>query len=57
MSGTKSLAKRIRITKNGKVVRRSMAVDHFRTRQNAKSIRNKRKTRTLNFPLKKLLNY
>ena len=57
MSGTKSLSKRIRITKNGKIVRRRMAVDHFRTRQSTKTNRNSRKTRSLNFPMKKLLNY
>ena len=57
MSASKSLSKRIRITKNGKIVRRPMAVDHFRTRSSAKSIRNKRKTLTLNYPMKKLLNY
>ena len=53
----KSLSKRIRITKNGKIVRRPMAVDHFRTRTSAKNIRNKRKTRSLNFSLKTLKNY
>lgn len=57
MSGTKSLSKRIRITKNGKIVRRPMAQDHFRTRQTQKTIRNRRKTTGLNFPMKKLLNY
>lgn len=54
---SKSLTKRIRITKNGKVVRRSMAVNHFRTRANAKGVRNKRKTRGLDYLLKKLSNY
>jgi hypothetical protein len=34
-----------------------MAVGHFRTRRTAKSIRNKRKGRGLNFPMKTLLNY
>ena len=53
----KSLTKRIKITGNGKIVRRPMAVNHFRTRTNAKSIRNKRKSRSLNFPLKTLKNY
>jgi len=57
MSGTKSLGKRIRITKNGKVVRRPMAQDHFRTRQSQKTIRNRRKSTGLDFPMKKLLNY
>ena len=54
---SKTLTKRIRITRTGKVVRRPMAVNHFRTRANAKGIRNKRKTRGLDYPLKKLINY
>ena len=53
----KSLSKRIRITKNGKIVRRPMAVSHFRTRTNAKAIRNKRKNRPLDFSIKTLKNY
>ncbi len=57
MSGTKSLSKRIRITKNGKIVRRRMGVDHFRTRKSTKSNRNARKTLSLGLPMKKLLNY
>jgi ribosomal protein L35 len=57
MAQSKSFTKRIRITKNGKVVRRSMAQDHFRTRQNQKSIRGKRKSRGLDYPMKVLLNY
>ncbi len=54
---SKSFTKRIRITKNGKVVRRPMAVDHFKTRKSTKTNRNSRKTLGLNFPMKKLLNY
>ncbi len=57
MAGTKSLSKRIRITKNGKIVRRRMGVDHFRTRQSTKTNRNARKTKSLDFSMKKLLNY
>lgn len=38
----KSIAKRIRVTKNGKVLRRSMGLDHFRARQTSKSLRGKR---------------
>jgi ribosomal protein L35 len=57
MSGTKSLSKRIRITKNGKVIRRKMAQDHFRTRSSQKAIRGKRKTLGLGIPMKTLLNY
>ncbi len=54
---SKTFTKRIRITKNGKVVRRPMAVNHFRTRANAKGIRAKRKSLSLNYPMKKLANY
>ncbi len=54
---SKSFTKRVRVTRNGKLVRRKMAVNHFRTRSNAKGIRNKRKTLSLDFPMKTLLNY
>ena len=54
---SKSFTKRIRITRNGKIVRRPMSVNHFRTRANAKGIRNKRKTLSLNYPMKKIANY
>jgi ribosomal protein L35 len=57
MTMSKSITKRVKFTKNGKVVRRPMAVGHFRTRHNAKTIRNKRKSRSLDFPMKTLLNY
>ncbi len=57
MSVSKSLSKRVRITRNGKVVRRPMAVDHFRTRASQKNIRNKRKMRSLGLPMKTLLKY
>jgi len=53
----KSITKRIRITKTGKIVRRSMGIGHFRTRTTQKNIRNKRKSRSLNFPMKTLKNY
>ena len=48
-----SIKKRIRITKNGKLVRRSMGVDHFRTRQSTKSIRNSRKNSSIHDTLRK----
>jgi len=54
---SKSFSKRVRVTKNGKMVRRPMAVNHFRTRANAKGIRNKRKTLSLDYPSKKLVTY
>lgn len=53
----KSFSKRIRITKNGKVVRRSMGMNHFRTRTTQKNIRGKSKSRGLDYPMRKLLNY
>ncbi len=54
----KSLSKRIKITRNGKIVRRSMGVNHFRTRKSAKNIRGKRKTRSLGgISMKKLASY
>ena len=57
MSMSKSVSKRIRITKNGKIVRRPMAVDHFRTRKNGKGIQGKRKSMSLDYPIKKLMSY
>jgi len=53
----KSISKRIRITRNGKIVRRPMGVNHFRTRKTQKTLRNKSKTLSLNHPMKQLLNY
>ena len=43
----KAVSKRIRITKNGKVIRRQMAVDHFRAKRTGKQTRNKRADRGL----------
>jgi len=34
-----------------------MAVSHFRTRTTQKNIRGKSKARSLDYPIKKLLNY
>jgi ribosomal protein L35 len=53
----KSVSKRIRVTKNGKIIRRSTAIDHFHTRKNQKRLRNKRKTLSVDYPAKKILNY
>jgi ribosomal protein L35 len=57
MKTSKSVTKRIKFTKQGKMVRRPMAVDHFRTRSTTKNIRNKRKNRSLDFPRKSIVNY
>lgn len=51
----KSLTKRVRITKTGKVIRRPMRTDHFRTRKSTKNIRSKNKTKGLDYPMKKIL--
>jgi ribosomal protein L35 len=51
----KSISKRIRITSTGKILRRSMAIGHTRTRQSTKNVRNKRNTRTLGYTKLKIL--
>lgn len=43
----KSLLKRFKITKNGKIMRRAMGQDHYLTKQTGKQRRNKRKWKTL----------
>jgi ribosomal protein L35 len=52
MKTQKSFSKRIRVTKNGKVVRRPMRLDHFKTTKSKKNLRGKRKARSLNYPLR-----
>ena len=54
MKTKKSIAQRITITKRGKVVRRPMNVNHFKTTKTKKNIRNGRKNRSLDYPVKKL---
>ena len=53
----KSFSKRFKVTKRGKIVRRSMGIDHFRTRKSKKSLRNKKKNIGIDYPARKLLNY
>lgn len=53
----KSVVSRIKITKRGKILRRKMNVDHFRTRKSKKNLLNKRKQHKIDFPHKKILNY
>jgi ribosomal protein L35 len=55
MSVKKSVSKRIRITKNGKIVRRPMGVNHFRTRKSTNNVRSKRKTVSLGYPIKAII--
>ncbi len=40
----KSAAKRIKITKNGKVIRRHMGISHFRIKKSSHQLRRKRGT-------------
>jgi ribosomal protein L35 len=53
---SKSVSKRFRVTKNGKLLRRSMAVDHARTRKSTRNLRNKRKMRSMDYPINRLLH-
>lgn len=46
----KSVKKRIRVTKNGKMLRRKMGQNHFRAKKSGKQIRNKRKGLSLSIP-------
>jgi ribosomal protein L35 len=57
MSLAKSVSKRIRITKNGKIVRRPMGVNHFKTRKTGRGIQGKRKTLSLDHPIRTITNY
>jgi ribosomal protein L35 len=42
---TKSVSKRIKFTKNGKLIRRPLGVNHFKTRKSKSNLRDKRKSR------------
>ncbi|MBI4095213.1 MAG: 50S ribosomal protein L35 [Candidatus Liptonbacteria bacterium] len=53
----KSVTKRIRFTKRGKLIRRPMGVNHFRTRKSQKLLRKKGKMVGINHPKKSILNY
>ena len=54
---SKAMTKRITITRRGKLTRRRMGVDHFRTRQTTHNNRMSRKTRSLDYPRKRIFNY
>ena len=43
----KALAKRIKITKTGKILRRKAGQDHFNSRENGKKARNKRSDKVM----------
>ncbi len=43
----KAVAKRLRMTKNGKIIRRKMSQGHFRANKSGKSIQGKRGSATV----------
>lgn len=47
MKTRKMMAKRVKITKNGKILKRKGGQDHFNTRESGKVTRNKRRDLTL----------
>ncbi len=53
----KSMSSRIKITKNGKVLRRKMGTGHFRTRKSSSVIRSKRNRTTLGISKHAVLSY
>ena len=54
----KSVVKRIRVTKTGKLIRRKMAQDHFRAKKRGVQLHRKRGGRTLEtVDAKKMLRY
>jgi len=50
-----SVVSRIKITKNEKVLRRKMNLDHFRTRKTKKNLVQKRKKHSINITKKQVL--
>ena len=61
MKTRKSIAKRFKITKTGKVLRRPTGLDHYRAKKSGKRIRKKRKlvplAKSEAKKIKKLLKY
>ncbi len=51
MNTSKSFRKRIRITKNGKAVRRPMGIGHNHSRKSGKRLQASRKTMALHYPV------
>ncbi len=49
----KALSKRVRVTKNGKVIKRHSGQNHFNARNPGKITRNKRRDQTLSEAYKK----
>ena len=61
MKTRKSITKRFKITKNGKIMRRAIGINHFRAKKTGRKIRASRKwflvPKSDAKKIKKLLNY
>jgi len=55
MKTHKAVAKRFKITKKGKVLKRTAGQDHFNTRETGKTMRNKRRDREMSDTLTKTI--
>ena len=53
----KSVQKRIRVTRSGKVMRRAMALGHSRANKNSTQMKRKKGARGLNLPIEKVVRY
>ena len=53
----KSVVKRIRVTRNGKLIRRKMAQGHFRAGKDSRSIQGKRTSLQVSKPDAKRINH
>ena len=51
----KSISKRFKFTKNGKLLRRKMAQDHFKIKKSGQKNEAKRKTLSLDYPHSKII--
>ncbi|MFH1767353.1 MAG: 50S ribosomal protein L35 [Patescibacteria group bacterium] len=47
MKTHKALSKRLKVTKNGKMIKRTSGQDHFNSREDGKTRRNKRSDKTV----------
>jgi ribosomal protein L35 len=56
-SVNKSMSSRIRVTRTGKLMRRTMGSGHFRTRKSSKNIQSKRTPKTLGVSKHAVLSY
>lgn len=55
MKTHKAVAKRFKITRKGKVIKRTAGQDHFNTREGGKTTRNKRRDKCMSATLTKTI--